>query len=112
MLNKLVKILDFKQNIFESEDNKQNIAAKKQEIIGEVDSIINSSFIKTMYHVQKTYKDIFEATKENIEKDLNEMIVFEFDEYKKEILELIKNEFKDISETIIQSLPVVEKEEK
>lgn len=111
MLNKLTKILDFKQNLFEDDDSKQKIADKKKEIIDEVDSIINSSFFKTIYHVQKTYKDIFEVTKENIDKDLNEMVIFEFDEYKEEILEYIKNEFKNISETIIESLPVVEKEE-
>lgn len=111
MLNKILKIVDFKQNLFEDENNKEKISIKKQEIIDEVDSVINSSFIKIMYHIQKSYKDIFEETKKNIDKDLNNMVVFEFDEYKEDIIKYIKEEFKSISENIIESLPIIDKEE-
>lgn len=110
MLSKLLKIIDFKQSILEEDDETIKVNCK-EEIIKEVDTIINSSFLRTIHYIQKHYKEVYEITKTNIEKDLEEICVFECEEYKEEVVSYIKQEFRNLHESIIEVLPEIEQEE-
>lgn len=108
MLSKLLKELDFKQNIFVEDDETIKVNCKKN-VIESVDTIINNSFMKTMYYIQKYHKEVFEMTKSNIENDIDDLCVFECDEYVEEVINYIKEEMKIVSESIIESLPEIQR---